>query len=110
VCSLARQSGLQAVGHGGDDPVRLAERRHTRRPQRVALASSPSSLRRRITDPGLEEALALEPIERRVDGTDRDVSPRAVVNLLSDLGYVRLFVGLEAQDRQEDELLEVAKD
>ena len=52
-------------------------------------------------------SLTLQPFQRRVDGADRNLSPRALLDLASDRGAVR--IGTEPYERHEDELLEFAK-
>ena len=47
----------------------------------------------RLAEPGLHEAAALEPGERGVDGSDRDVAPRVLGELAPD----RHAVGLVAE-------------
>ena len=83
------------------------KRRDARRPQRIELPPAAATLRSGIADPGLEQALALEPIEGGVDGVDRHIAPRAGVNLLPDGGSIRRV--LEAQDAHQDELFEIAE-
>jgi hypothetical protein len=74
----------------------LAQRRDTRRPQRIELPAAAAPLRRGIADPGFQKALPPEPVEGGIDRVDRHISPRSAVNLLSDGGSVRGVLELEA--------------
>src|SRR5262249_59548487 len=95
-------------GDGGEGAVGLLQRRAARGRERVALAPASAALRSRIGRPRPQEPLALEPVERGVDGVDRDVASRSRVDLPADGGAVRLVP--QPQDAQQDELLEVAED
>src|SRR5262245_47397081 len=93
--SLRLQPVLKALRHCCKGTVRLSQRRDTRGPQRIEFPTPPAPLRSGIAYPRFQQALALEPIERGVDGIDRYIPPRAGVNLLSDGGAVRGVVELE---------------
>src|SRR6185295_15035528 len=105
--SLRPQSGFETVAHRREGVVGLPQRRLAGRAQHVEFAASTAALRDRLTDPRAKQALALEPVERRVDGADRDVASRAGVNLLAD-GCAVCFVG-KPQHAEQDELFEIAE-
>src|SRR5262245_43565625 len=79
-------------------PVRLESK--------VLLAPA-ASLIRRLSNERRDKALRLQPVERFVDGTERDRPPGARVDLLPDRHAVRVVA--EANERQEDELFEITK-
>ena len=83
-CSFRVEPLLEPVGHRRERAIGVPQRRDARGRQRVELASSAAALRGRLADPRSQQPFALEPVERRVDGVDRDVTPRARVDLLPD--------------------------
>src|SRR5262245_57430008 len=69
-----------------------------------------ASLGGRLADPRFHELLGFQPIERGVDGADRDLAADAVLDLLADGDAVRVLARTpQPQERQQDDVLELAK-
>ena len=72
---------------------------------------SSTAHRRAWSEPGRDEPLGLESIERRVDGAGRDITVEAMLNLLQDgsaVGFLPEFRP-RSEESQQDGLLERAK-
>ena len=82
--SFGVEPAREAVGHRRERAIRVTQRQDPLRPQRIELAPATASLRRRFTHPRSQQSLALQPVERRVDGADRHVASGTRVNLLAD--------------------------
>ena len=80
---------------------------HAQRGHFVMALALAAALRRRIADARVHEALLLEPVERGVDGADRDIAPAARFDFAAHRGAVG--VGPEAHQRQQHHLLELAE-
>src|SRR5690606_19904899 len=72
----------------------------------VALRTT-APLGRRLAEARRHQTLALEPLQCRVERAGRSAASGAATNLVADRDAVRIVA--EAQDREQDELLELAE-
>src|SRR5690606_18917819 len=68
---------------------------------------APAPLGRRLAEARRHEALLLEPVQGRVERAGRGAPPGAAPDLVADRDAVRVVA--EAQDREQDDLLELAE-
>src|SRR6187397_1756442 len=105
--SFRFQMPLEAVGHPGESTVGLLQGRRAGGLERVELLAPAAALSSRLAVPRFQQAFLLEAVERRVDGVDRDVTPRSFVDFLPDRGAVGAIA--ETQDAEQDQLFEIAE-
>src|SRR5262249_9847625 len=104
---MSAQLPCEAVA-GADD--RTIERRRLARPIRRALPhplGSAAAQRRRISHPGGDQSLLLEPIDRRIERADRAPLPRGALDFLADRGAVG--VAAQPRGRRQHQVFELAQ-
>jgi hypothetical protein len=105
--SFRFQSTFEAVGHRSQCAICVAQSSQPSRTQRIKLPPSSATLSGRFPNPRSEQALVLQPVQRRVNRVDRDIPAGTLVDFLSDGGAVGVFG--QPKHPQQDELFEIAK-